>query len=228
MAVEVDDPRGGEEGLEAIRVAEVDDRSGEPSSFNGRIEAIVEDPGDHVVGSVRVVGLDRVEEMLEVRGEQLWERDREREVELGQLEQVVEQVAQLIVIETSELASCGKGLMSEVAARDSLSLGPRRCPQHRLTLRPEPHGQSSLRPGPGMRASSCRSSALRVALGSVRTMVARHRPRLGGGRARAHDACASRRSSRPLKIFRRPIWPLSAASSRWRWRVGRNSCVVWK
>jgi integrase/recombinase XerD len=43
-----------------------------------------------------------------------------------------------------------------------------------------------------------------------------------------HDACASRRSSRPLKIFRRPIWPLSAASSRWRWRVGRNSCVVWK
>jgi len=49
-----------------------------------------------------------------------------------------------------------------------------------------------------------------------------------GCREPGHDACASRRSSRPLKTFRRPTWPLSAASSRWRWRVGRNSCVVWK
>jgi site-specific recombinase XerD len=49
-----------------------------------------------------------------------------------------------------------------------------------------------------------------------------------GCRELGHDAWASRRSSRPLKIFRRPIWPLSAASSRWRWIVGRNSCVVWK
>jgi len=42
------------------------------------------------------------------------------------------------------------------------------------------------------------------------------------------DAVWSRRSSRPSKTFCRPSWPLSAASSRWRCRVGRNSMVVWK
>lgn len=41
-----------------------------------------------------------------------------------------------------------------------------------------------------------------------------------------HDACWSRRCNSPSKIFSRPTWPLSAASSCWRWRVGRNSCVV--
>ena len=56
--------------------------------------------------------------MLEVRGEQLWERDREREVELRELEQLVEQVAQLIVIEASQLAGCGACLMGELAARE--------------------------------------------------------------------------------------------------------------
>jgi hypothetical protein len=69
------------------------------------------------------------------------------------------------------------------------------------------------------RRSPCGSAIMRVILSSASVLVCRE---LG------HDACASRRSSRPLKIFRRPTWPLSAASSRWRWRVGRNSCVVWK
>ena len=38
----------------------------------------------------------------------------------------------------------------------------------------------------------------------------------------------SSRLSRPSKIFWRPIWPLRAASSRCRCRVGRNSMVVTK
>jgi hypothetical protein len=38
-----------------------------------------------------------------------------------------------------------------------------------------------------------------------------------------HDAVVSRRLRMPSKIFCRPIWPLRAASSRCRCRVGRNS-----
>jgi len=43
-----------------------------------------------------------------------------------------------------------------------------------------------------------------------------------------HEAFSPSRASSPSKIFRRPVWPLPTASSRWRWRVGRNSMVVWK
>jgi hypothetical protein len=43
-----------------------------------------------------------------------------------------------------------------------------------------------------------------------------------------YDAVSSSRVSSPSKTFCRPSWPLSAASSRWRCRVGRNSMVVWK
>jgi len=52
--------------------------------------------------------------------------------------------------------------------------------------------------------------------------------RRGEDREAGHDACSASRVRRPSKIFRRPTWPLLAASSRWRSRVGRNSCVVWK
>ncbi len=43
-----------------------------------------------------------------------------------------------------------------------------------------------------------------------------------------HEALSSSLASRPSKTFCRPSWPLPAASSRWRCRVGRNSMVVWK
>lgn len=42
------------------------------------------------------------------------------------------------------------------------------------------------------------------------------------------EADWSSRVSSPSKIFCRPSWPLSAASSRCACRVGRNSMVVWK
>jgi site-specific recombinase XerD len=42
------------------------------------------------------------------------------------------------------------------------------------------------------------------------------------------EAFWSSRARRPSKIFCRPSWPLSAASSRCACRVGRNSMVVWK
>jgi integrase len=45
---------------------------------------------------------------------------------------------------------------------------------------------------------------------------------------RCQEAASSRRVRRPSKTFCRPIWPLAAASSRWRSRVGLNSMVVWK
>ena len=50
--------------------------------------------------------------------------DREREVELGELEQVVEQFAQLIVIEVSEPAGGVACLLGEVGAREVVLAGP--------------------------------------------------------------------------------------------------------
>jgi len=76
------------------------------------------------ISGVGVVGLDRVEQTLEVRGQQLRQGDREREVELGELEQVVEQFAQLIVIEVSEPAGGVACLLGEVGAREVVLAGP--------------------------------------------------------------------------------------------------------
>ncbi len=47
-------------------------------------------------------------------------------------------------------------------------------------------------------------------------------------RLAGHEAVSSSRASSPSKTFCRPVWPLTAASSRWACRVGRNSMVVWK
>jgi hypothetical protein len=122
-AVEIDDRSGGEQGVEAFCVAEIDDRPGEPSALDGRVER-VEDRGDHFVGGVGIVGLDRVEEMLEVWGEQLWQRDRQRKVELRELEEIIEQVAKLVVVETSQLACGLTGLVGKIRAREIVVSGP--------------------------------------------------------------------------------------------------------
>jgi integrase/recombinase XerD len=42
------------------------------------------------------------------------------------------------------------------------------------------------------------------------------------------EAFSWSRASNPSKMRWRPTWPLAAASSRWRSRVGKNSVVVWK
>ena len=76
-AVEVDDRGGGEQRVEALGVAQVDDCAGEPGALGGRVE-LVEDSGDHFVAGVGVVGFDGVEQVLEVGGEQLRQGDGER------------------------------------------------------------------------------------------------------------------------------------------------------
>lgn len=43
-----------------------------------------------------------------------------------------------------------------------------------------------------------------------------------------YPVCSSSREMSPSKICSRATWPLAAASSRWRSRVGRNSIVVTK
>jgi len=117
-ALEVDDRGGGEQRVEALGVAEVDDRAGESGAFDGCVE-LVEDPGGgggHLGAGVDVVGLDRVEQVLEVGGEQLRQGDREREVEFGELDQLVEQFVQFVVIEVSEPAGGVTCVIGEVRA----------------------------------------------------------------------------------------------------------------
>jgi hypothetical protein len=81
-AVEVDDRGGGAQRVEALGVAQFDDRAGESGSLGGCVE-LVEDAGDQFVAGVMVVGLDRVEQTLEVRGEELRQGDGQCEVEFG-------------------------------------------------------------------------------------------------------------------------------------------------
>ena len=121
-AVEVDDRGGGEQRVEALGVAEVDDRAGESGAFDGCVE-LVEDPWGHVRASVEVVGLDRVEQVLEVRGEQLRQGDREREVEFRELDQLVEQFVQFVVVEVSESGGGVTCLVGEVGACEIVLAG---------------------------------------------------------------------------------------------------------
>ena len=122
-AVEVDDRGGGEQRVEALGVAEVDDRAGESGAFDRCVE-LVEDPRGDLGAGVDVVGLDRVEQVLEVRGEQLWQCDGEREVEFGELDQLVEQFVQFVVVEVSEPSGGVTCLVGEVGACEIVLAGP--------------------------------------------------------------------------------------------------------
>jgi hypothetical protein len=80
--LEVDDRRGGEQRVEPSRIAQVEGRASEAGALDGRIE-LVEDRWDDLVAGVDIVSLDRVEQPLEVAGEELRQGDRQRQVELG-------------------------------------------------------------------------------------------------------------------------------------------------
>ena len=83
-----------------------------------------EDGWDDVVAGVDVVGLDRVEQVLEVRREQLRQGDRQCQVEFGQVEQFVEQIVEFVFVEMAKLAGCDAGLVGEVGAREVVLAGP--------------------------------------------------------------------------------------------------------
>jgi hypothetical protein len=59
-------------------------------------------PGDYFIAGVGIVGLDGVEQTLELGGQQRRQGEGQREIALGELEQIVEQLARLTVIEVSE------------------------------------------------------------------------------------------------------------------------------
>ena len=61
--------------------------------------------------------------VLEVRAEQLRQRDCQRKVELGELDQLVEQFAQFVVVEASQSAGGVACLVGEVAAREVILAG---------------------------------------------------------------------------------------------------------
>ena len=119
----VGDRGSGEQRVVAPGVARLEDCAGVAGAFDGRIE-LVEDGGDNVVAGVDVVGLDGVAQVLEVRGEQLRQGDRQCEVEFGQVEEFVEQIVELVVIEVAQLPGCDAGLVGEVGAREVVLAGP--------------------------------------------------------------------------------------------------------
>ena len=105
-------------------------------------------------------------------------------------------------------------------------------PQQRISADPEPRVTLMLhspvrsqlhfhvsRPSP-VRRAGCRRSIGRDSGGCTYVGDRRQGP--------GQDASVSSRSRMLSKIFWRPSWPLVAASSRWRCRVGRNSMVVTK
>ena len=170
--VEVEERVGGLAVVDAVLVAESDDRVGESCSLLGGVDLFV-DGGERVPAPVGVVVLDRFAEALQVGADQLGERDQQREVEGGEVEQALPEVVERAVGEAGEVVDRLAGELATCARASCSSEGPRCSPQQRLILRPEPHGQGWLRPGPGI-VRLLSIGCVRVASGPVRN--ARFRP----------------------------------------------------
>lgn len=121
-AVEVDDCGSGEEWVEAAGVAEVEHDAGDP----GALGRCVELPGDHrdefVAGVDVVVGCG-LEESLDLGTAEWWERERELEVEFGELDQFVEEVLEFVVVQAAKTAGGLVGVGGEERARDVFLAG---------------------------------------------------------------------------------------------------------
>jgi hypothetical protein len=101
--------------------------------------------------------LDRFAESLEVGVDQRGERDQQRVVDAGEVDEFLPEMVERAVRQTGEVGDGVPGELGDVSAGEMVFGGAAGLAAERLVLRPEPHGQGWLRPGPGTRAS-CRSA----------------------------------------------------------------------
>jgi hypothetical protein len=88
LAVEVQQRKRGLTAADPVLVAEADDGVGESDALLGAVDLLV-DGGERVPAPLGVVVLDRFAETLQVRANQPWQLDQEREIQSGEIEQFV-------------------------------------------------------------------------------------------------------------------------------------------
>lgn len=103
--------------VDAALVAESDDRVGEACSLLWGVDLVV-DGGERVPTPVWVVVFDRFAESLEVRSDQLGERDQQRVVHAGQVHEAFPEVVQRLVRESGEIGGCLPGELGDVSASE--------------------------------------------------------------------------------------------------------------
>jgi hypothetical protein len=117
--VEVQQRVGGLAAADAVLVAEAGDGVGESGALLGGVDLLV-DVGECVPGPVGVVVFKRFAQALEVRADQSWEGDEQREVERGEIEQLVAEVLERVVGEPVEFVDRLMAELGEVRAGELL------------------------------------------------------------------------------------------------------------
>jgi hypothetical protein len=145
LACEVDQGRGGEPGAQPAAVAQRDHGARESGALERRVDRPKQLP-ERFLGGIRIVRGERVAEAIERRGVELRQLPVQREIELGQVRQLAEQVLEVVLRDVAQLprpppSQRGRGTRARLS-----SDGPPGTPQHRFALRPEPHEQRWFRP----------------------------------------------------------------------------------
>jgi flagellar motor switch/type III secretory pathway protein FliN len=115
----------------------------------GALERSVDRPqqlAERSLGGVRIVGGESVTEAIKRRREELRQVRVQGEIQLGQLNQPIEELVELTI---RDIAKLPRRLLDAWVrkARERLSSdGPPWTPQQRFALRPEPQRQGALRP----------------------------------------------------------------------------------
>jgi hypothetical protein len=115
LAVEVQQRKRGLAAADPVLVAEPDDGVGESGALVGAVDLLV-DGGQRVPAPLGVVVLDRFAETLEVRADQPWQLDQEREVQSGEFEQLVGEAVECTVGKPVEFVDCLAAEFGDVRA----------------------------------------------------------------------------------------------------------------
>ena len=114
-AVEVQERVGGLVAVDAVLVAESDDGVGESCSLLGGVDPFG-DGGECVPTPVGIVVLDCFTEALKVGTDQLGERDQQRVVDAGEIDEAVPEVVERVVGEPGEVGDRLSGELGDVSA----------------------------------------------------------------------------------------------------------------
>lgn len=111
--MEVQQREGGLPATDPVLVAQPDDGVGESRALLGTVDLLV-DVGECVPAPFGVVVLDRFTQTLEVRADQPWQLDQQREIERGEIHDLVGEVVEGTVRQPVELVDRLIGELGDV------------------------------------------------------------------------------------------------------------------
>jgi hypothetical protein len=102
VGVEIEECVGGLPASDSVLIAQSHDRVGESGALSWGVDLLVHG-GERVPAPIGVVVLDRFAQALEVGADQLRQRDQQREIERGEIEQTFPEAVECAVGEAVEL-----------------------------------------------------------------------------------------------------------------------------